>query len=55
MIVLLGVLDDDLTTSVVTALRAYTVIHHGSAAVGAGGEGRDGSEIVSTTLVSALL
>ena len=52
---LLGVLDDDLTAAIIAALRAYAVIHHSCAAIGAGCKGRDGSEIVGTTLVSALL
>ena len=52
---LLSVLDDDLTASVVTALRADTVIDHGRAAVRAGGEGRDRREIMRTALVTTLL
>ena len=52
---LLSALDDDLAASVVTTLRAYAVIHHRGAAVGAGGQGRYRSEIVGTPLVSSLL
>ena len=52
---LLGALYDDLTTSVVAALRAYTVIHYRCAAVRAGCQGRYRSEIVGTPLVSSLL
>jgi len=53
-LVLLSVLDDNLTTSVVTALRAYTVIHYRCSAVGASCQCGDGSEVVCTTLVSSL-
>ena len=52
---LLGALLDNLTTSVVAALRAYSVVHDGRTAVRAGGEGRNRSEIVSSSLVSSLL
>ena len=52
---LLSALDDDLTTSVVAALRADAVIHHGCAAVGAGCQGGYRSEVVGTPLVSSLL
>jgi len=55
MDVLFSVLDDNLTSSVVTTLRAYTMIHYSSTAVRAGCKGRDGSKIVSTSLVSSLL
>ena len=52
---LLCALDDDLTTAVVAALRAYTVINHGSAAVRAGSQGRNGSVVVRSSLISPLL
>ena len=52
---LLSALDDDLTTAVVAALRADTVIDHGGAAVRADAEGRDRSVIVRSSLVSPLL
>ena len=52
---LLRVLDDYLTSSIVAALGADTVIYHGRTAVGAGSESRDGSEVVGTALVPALL
>ena len=52
---LLGALLDDLATPVVTALRADVMIHHGRAAVGAGGQSGDLSEIVGPSLVSPLL
>ena len=52
---LLCALDDDLTTAVVAALRADTVIHHSGAAVRADAEGRDRSVVVRSTLVSPLL
>ena len=50
---LLRALDDDLTATVVTALRADAVIHHRCAAVGA--EGGNGREIVRSSLVPSLL
>ena len=52
---LFSALDDDLTAAVVAALRADAVIHHRGAAVGAGCQSGDGSEIVGTPLVSSLL
>ena len=52
---LLGALLDDLTTSVVTALRADVMIHHGRTAVGASCQSGDRSEVVSPSLVSSLL
>ena len=52
---LLCALDDDLTTAVVAALGADTVIHHSGAAVRADTEGRDRSVIVRSSLVSPLL
>ena len=54
-IALLSVLDDYLTSAIITALGANAVIHHCCAAVRASRKCRDGSEIVSTTLVSSLL
>lgn len=52
---LLCALDDDLTTAVVAALRADTVIHHGGAAVRAYAQRGNGSKVVRATLVSSLL
>ncbi len=52
---LLSALLDDLTSSVVTALRANVMIHHCCAAVRAGSEGRNRSEIMGPSLVSSLL
>ena len=52
---LLCALHDDLTTAVVAALRADTVIHHGGAAVRADAEGGNGSVVVRSSLVSSLL
>ena len=52
---LLCALDDDLTTAVVAALRAYSVVDDGRTAVGAGGEGRNRSEVMRPSLVSSLL
>lgn len=52
---LLGALDDNLTSAIVTALRAYPVVNHGSTAIRAGSKGRDGGEIVGAALVPALL
>ena len=53
--VLLGALFNDLTTTIVAALGAYTVIHHGSAAVGAYAQRGNGSKVVRTSFVSSLL
>ena len=53
--VLLSALDDDLTTSVVTALRADPVVHNGSTAVRADTEGRNRSEVMRSSLVPSLL
>ena len=53
--VLLSALDDDLTSSVVTALWAYAMIDHAGATVRASSNCWDRSEVVCTTLVSALL
>ena len=52
---LLGALLDDLTTSVVAALRANVMIHHSRTAVRASGQSRYRSEVVSPSLVSSLL
>jgi hypothetical protein len=52
---LLRALDDNLTATVVTALRADAMIHHGCTAVGAGAEGGNGREIVRSSLVPSLL
>ena len=52
---LLRALLDDLTSSVVTALRANVMIHHCCAAVRAGSESRNRSEIMGPSLVSSLL
>ena len=52
---LLCALDDDLTTAIVAALRADTVIDHGGAAVRADAEGGNRSVVVRSSLVSPLL
>ena len=52
---LLSVLYDDLTATIIAAFRTYPVIHYGCTAVRAGSKGRDGSEVVSTAFVPALL
>ena len=52
---LLCALFNDLTAAIVTALRADTVIHHSGAAVRAYAQSGNGSEVMSTTLVSSLL
>ena len=52
---LFGALFDDLPATVVAAFRAYAVIHHRCATVGANAQGRYGSEVVGTALVSSLL
>ena len=52
----LGVgLVDDLTSAVVTAFRAYVVIHYRSAAVGANSHLGNDSLVVSPSLIPALL
>ena len=52
---LFSALLDDLTTSVVAALRADSVVEDGCTAVRAGAQGRDGSGVMRTALVSSLL
>jgi hypothetical protein len=49
------VLYEYLTAAIIAALGAYPVIHDGGAAVRAGRQRGNGSEIVGTTLVPALL
>jgi len=55
LIILLSALLDDLTTSVVAALRADSVVEDGCTAVRAGAQGRDRSEVMGSSLVSPLL
>ena len=52
---LLSALDDDLTAAIVTALRADAMIHHGCTAVRADAQGRDGSEVMRSSLIPSLL
>ena len=52
---LFSALDDDLTATIVAALRADAVIHDGGAAVRADAQGRDRSEVMRSSLVSSLL
>ena len=52
---LFGALYNDLTATIVTALRADTVIHDGSTAIRANAEGRNSRVVMRSSLVSSLL